>query len=121
MPRRLFADNPFKTNLLLVSYLPLIAADTLQSVSTTEETVITFPDAVLESYPELAGMQITVPAGSLYSNDGSPGGRVGIAPVQPDRLPGELPIIANNVVVVVYLSREKENSWSQIREKSTRT
>lgn len=32
-----------------------------------------------------------VPADSLFANDGTRGGRVGIAPVDPDRLPGPLP------------------------------
>src|SRR6266513_2002366 len=39
----------------------------------------------------LAGVSITVPANSLFSDDGTRGGKVGIAPVPPDRLPGPLP------------------------------
>lgn len=72
-------------------YLPLIHQDALQPVSATEDTVITFPAAVLAAKPALAGMSITVPANSLYADDGTRGGRVGIAPVPPDRLPGPLP------------------------------
>jgi hypothetical protein len=42
--------------------------------------------------PALAGVAITVPANSLFSDSGARGGgRVGIAPVPPDRLPGPLP------------------------------
>lgn len=73
-------------------YLPLIVADTLQPVSATEDTTITFPASVLESNPALAGVSITVPANALFSDDGTRGGMVGIAPVSPDRLPGPLPV-----------------------------
>jgi subtilase family serine protease len=72
-------------------YLPLVPADALKPVSPTEDTVITFPPSVLAAHPEFAGVQITVPANSLYADDGKRGGSVGIAPVPPDRLPGQLP------------------------------
>lgn len=72
-------------------FLPLIAPGTLQPVSLTEDTTITFPQSVLASNPALAGVSLTVPANSLFSDDGTRGGRVGIAPVPPDRLPGPLP------------------------------
>ena len=47
---------------------------------------------VLEENPDLAGVSIVVPSNALFSNDGTRGGRVGIAPVPPDRLPGPLPV-----------------------------
>ena len=72
-------------------YLPLIIDGTLQEVSETEVTVITFPEATLMENPELEGVSITVPADALFSDDGTRGGMVGIAPVPPDRLPGPLP------------------------------
>jgi hypothetical protein len=72
-------------------FLPLIAADTLQPVSETSDTTITFPAPVLASHPVLNGVQIVVPADSLFSDDGTRGGLVGIAPVPPDRLPAQLP------------------------------
>ncbi len=72
-------------------FLPLVAADTLQAVSQTQDTEITFPSEVLKQNPELAGVSIMVPADSLFANDGTRGGMVGIAPVAPDRLPGQLP------------------------------
>jgi len=72
-------------------YLPLVAAGTLQTVSPVEETEITFPAAVLSEYPELSGVSVTVPANSLVSDSGIRGGRVGLAPVPPDRLPAPLP------------------------------
>ena len=72
-------------------FLPLISEGTLRSVSATTDTPITFPSSVLAEFPEFAGAQIVVPADSLFSDDGSRGGMVGIAPVSPARLPGPLP------------------------------
>jgi hypothetical protein len=72
-------------------YLPLIAADTLQLVSRTEDTEIGFPPSVLALFPELADVRIMVPADSLFADDGTRGGMVGIAPVPPDRIPSPLP------------------------------
>jgi len=74
-----------------VVYLPLIREGTLQPISATEPTVITFPAALLEANPALAGVSLTVPANGLYGENGVRGGRVGIAPVAPDRLPEKLP------------------------------
>ena len=72
-------------------FLPLIIAGTLQPVSPMQDTVVTFPPGVLARNPELEGVSITVPAGSLFADDGTRGGQVGIAPVPPDRLPEPLP------------------------------
>ena len=72
-------------------YRPLVTAGTLQEVSNSSDTVVEFPAGVLAEQPELVGVSITVPAGSLYSDDGTFGGQVGIAPVDPSRLPGALP------------------------------
>ncbi|MCG8407758.1 MAG: Ig-like domain-containing protein [Phycisphaerales bacterium] len=72
-------------------FLPLIAPDTLQTVSDSEVTTIAFPQSVLNENPQLESVTITVPAGSLFADDGTTGGMVGIAPVAPDRLPGPLP------------------------------
>ncbi len=72
-------------------YLPLIKAGTLQPVSATEDTQITFPAAVVQQNPELNGVSITVPANALFNEQGGRGGKVGIAPVSPDRLPEPLP------------------------------
>src|SRR6185295_11957048 len=62
-------------------FLPLIPVGTLQPVSATKDTVITFAPSVLAANPQLQGVQITVPANSLFSDDGRRGGRVGISPV----------------------------------------
>ncbi len=72
-------------------FLPRIAPGTLQAVSSTQATSITFPPAVVEANPALAGVQVDVPANALVSENGVRGGRVGIAPVAPDRLPEPLP------------------------------
>ena len=85
-------------------FLPLVAAGTLQAVSDTFDTVITFPQAVLDAHPEWSSAQITVPAGSLYADDGTPGGMIGIAPVEPDRLPGPLPPGLDAALVVTVQS-----------------
>lgn len=72
-------------------YLPLIRRGTLQPASATETTVIAFPSSVLAEHPELAGVEVTVPPNVLVSPDGSRGGRIGITPVSPERLPEPLP------------------------------
>ncbi len=72
-------------------YLPLIAAGSLRPVSAVAPTLVTFPASVLARYPELDGVTIEVPANALVSDDGRRGGMVGIAPVEPDRLPSPLP------------------------------
>lgn len=87
--------SPGRTNNLAggtgVVYLPRIVAGTLVPVSASTATEITFPPEVLARQPELAGVTITVPANALFADDGTRGGRVGIAPVPPDRLPEPLP------------------------------
>lgn len=74
-----------------VIYLPRVPSDALQVVSATETTVVTLSPTVLEAEPALAGVEIRIPPNALYANDGSRGGRVGLAPVPPDRLPEPLP------------------------------
>jgi len=72
-------------------FLPQIPAGALQAVSSTQDTVIGFTPEVLARNPALAGVTITVPANALFSDAGARGGRVGLAPVPADRLPGPLP------------------------------
>jgi len=84
------ADAGVETNVGDV-FLPLVEAGTLQPVSDTEDTVIGLAPSVVNEFPEFGDVQIMVPAGSLFANDGSTGGMVGISPVAPDRLPGALP------------------------------
>jgi hypothetical protein len=74
-----------------IVYLPLVAPQTLGPVSATEETTVTFPDSVLTAMPELTGVEIAVPANGLFADNGTRGGRVGLAPVASSRLPEPLP------------------------------
>ncbi|MEQ1751307.1 MAG: Ig-like domain-containing protein, partial [Prosthecobacter sp.] len=72
-------------------YLPKILGNALEAVSQSEDTQIEFPPEVLTDNPGLAGTELDVPANSLFADDGTRGGKVGIAPVAPDRLPSPLP------------------------------
>ncbi len=90
-------------------YLPLVSAATLQPTSPTQDTVIGFPDEVLAAHPELAGVSLTVPAGALFDDNGTRGGRVGIAPVPPDRLPGPLPFGFNPPLVITVQTDGGQN------------
>ena len=90
-------------------YLPLIAAGTLQSVSATGATTVTFPSSVLQQYPGLNGVSLTVPANDLFSDDGTRGGRVGLAPVPPDRLPSPLPLGLQFSLVITVQSDGPQN------------
>ncbi|MGK0189489.1 MAG: alpha-tubulin suppressor-like RCC1 family protein [Verrucomicrobiales bacterium] len=72
-------------------YLPLIKSGSLKTVRTQLPTVIGFPEEVLAKHPELIGVDVAVPADALFADNGTRGGMVGIAPVDPDRLPGALP------------------------------
>ncbi|HMO64635.1 MAG TPA: Ig-like domain-containing domain, partial [Verrucomicrobiota bacterium] len=56
-------------------YLPLIRAGSLRPVSPTEPTPVTFVPTVVAANPALAGVQILVPPGALYDDDGTRGGR----------------------------------------------
>ena len=90
-----FVAVPGRTNNLAGEtgemFLPLIRAGTLRSVSPTQPTTVNFPSAVLAEHPEWAGVSLTVPANALFADNGARGGRVGIAPVEPDRIPSPLP------------------------------
>ncbi|HEY1083972.1 MAG TPA: Ig-like domain-containing protein [Prosthecobacter sp.] len=72
-------------------YLPKILAGSLHAVSQTEQTPVEFPPAVLQQYPELQGTEVIVPPNSLFADDGTRGGQLGIAPVDSGRLPSPLP------------------------------
>ncbi|MEQ1890939.1 MAG: putative Ig domain-containing protein [Planctomycetota bacterium] len=72
-------------------YLPLIPPETLNDISESEVTIAEFPDAVKAANPALVGTQLLVSPGSLFADDGTRGGKVGISPVPSDRIPGKLP------------------------------
>ena len=85
-------DSPNQGGGTGVIYLPLVKAGSLKTVSATQTTEITAPpldDPTLNQM--MQGVKLEVPPGSLFSDDGTTGGSVGIAPVEPDRLPSPLP------------------------------
>jgi hypothetical protein len=90
-------------------FLPLITEGTLQPVRADAETPVNFPAAVLAANPLLAGVEINIPANALFSDNGARGGRVGIAPVPPDRLPEPLPPGLNLPVVITVQSDGPQN------------
>lgn len=81
-------------------YLPLVKGGSLQTVSSVAETRVEFNQAVLDVNPDLAGTELLIPANSLFANNGTRGGRVGIAPVASDRLPEPLPMGLNLPMVI---------------------
>lgn len=90
-------------------FLPLVLADALQPVSMTKDTEIHFPASVLATNPTLAGVKVMVPANSLYDNDGKRGGMVGIALVDPKRLPEPLPRGVDLSVVITVQTDGGQN------------
>ncbi|MBX3747102.1 MAG: Ig-like domain-containing protein [Verrucomicrobiae bacterium] len=72
-------------------HLPRVRAGSLQPVSATLDTRVGFPQAILDANPAFAGVEVRVPPNGLFADDGTRGGRVGLAPVPPDRLPEPLP------------------------------
>lgn len=90
-------------------FLPLVQPGTLQPVSETADTTIHLARSVLDEFPEFSEVSITVPAGSLYADDGTKGGKAGIAPVPPDRLPGTLPEGLNPALVITVQTNGPTN------------
>lgn len=81
-------------------FLPLVVGTVLTEVSAEEETVIEVPDEYAEVFPDLEGVELRVPPDALFADDGTRGGMVGIAPVDPERLPGQLPPDLNLPLVI---------------------
>lgn len=79
-------------------FLPAVSSNALQPVSRTADTSVLIVEEQLARVvdPQLAEqlrmVMAVVPADSLFADDGSRGGRVGLAPVNRDRLPGTLPV-----------------------------
>ena len=94
-------------------YLPLILSETLQDLDDMDDTPITFPDTVLEESPELAGTVLMVPPGSLVDEDGNEGGRLGIAPVPADRLPGALPEGLEGFPIVITVQSDTGTNFNE--------
>ncbi|MBI1291096.1 hypothetical protein GC173_07610, partial [bacterium] len=97
--KKWFANPGGETNVGEI-YLPLVVAGTMQVVSESETTTVGFPQSVLDQHPDFEGVRLLVPPGALYSDDGLRGGRVGIAPVPPDRIPSPLPDGLNLPIVI---------------------
>lgn len=94
-----------------IIYLPLVRSGSLTTVSATAQTEVVFPDSIINEVPaqgterpfsaeDLSGVCVTVPPNALFSNDGTRGGSVGIAPVVPDRLPEPLPPGSTSSIVI---------------------
>ena len=90
-------------------FLPLVPAESLMPVQSAEPTTVRFAPAILAANPGLAGVEIVVPPNSLFSDSGVRGGRVGIAPVPPDRLPEPLPNGLNLPVVITIQTDGAQN------------
>ncbi|MBK8097224.1 MAG: Ig-like domain-containing protein [Planctomycetes bacterium] len=78
-------------------YLPTVSHMALQAASATQDTPVQIVEEQLQRVADpdlrelLRATRIVVPADSLFADDGRRGGRVGIGPVNRDRLPGQLP------------------------------
>lgn len=94
-------------------FLPLIPADTLQPVSAVEETRITFTPAEIAENPVLAGVEVRVPPNALFDEQGTRGGRVGIAAVPPDRLPEPLPPGLRGMPLVITIQTDGPMNFDQ--------
>lgn len=90
-------------------FLPLVPGNALTPVNLTNETVITFTAETLAANTNLAGVQIIVPPNSLFADNGARGGKVGIAPVPPDRLPEPLPPGLNLPLVITIQTDGPQN------------
>lgn len=93
-------------------YLPRIPGDALVPVSESEDTPVGLAASTLSTRPELAGMELVVPAGAAISDigGGSGGGmRVGLAAVPADRLPSPLPPGLDLPVVITVQSDQATN------------
>jgi len=85
-------------------YLPLVHGSSFKPVSATTNTVITPPAEVVADHPEMAGVQLDVPANSLFSDDGTRGGSIVIAAVPSSRLPEPLPPGLNHTLDIAILT-----------------
>lgn len=85
-------------------FLPLVPAGALQAIRVDGPTEVSFTPAVVAADPRLAGVRLEVPANALFSESGARGGRLGMAPVAPDRLPEPLPQGLNPALVITVQS-----------------
>ena len=85
-------------------YLPLAHGAMFKAASTTQDTVITPPPEVIAQHPKLNGVELNVPANSLFSDGGTRGGKIVIAAVATDRLPEPLPPGLNHPLDIAILT-----------------
>ncbi|MCB9892489.1 MAG: Ig-like domain-containing protein [Planctomycetes bacterium] len=87
-------------------HLPAVAENALHETSRTQPVAVQIASEQLGRITDpalaqwLSEIELVVPADSLFANDGTRGGRVGIAPVARDRLPGVLPPGLNLPIVI---------------------
>jgi hypothetical protein len=99
-----------------------VAEGALREVSTTESTDVRFLDSVTTDFLEFGGVVLTVPTDSLFSDDGNRGGQVGIAPVDPNRLPGTLPQNLNfPLVITVQTDGVDARDWTTKNDRADAT
>ncbi len=72
-------------------YLPLIPSATLTPVDPAAESVVMPAAETIRTFPAMARAQLSVPAGAVSSNGGEAAVSLGIAAVDPRRLPAPLP------------------------------
>jgi alpha-tubulin suppressor-like RCC1 family protein len=71
-------------------FLPVIPAGALKAVDPTKDTKVQAAASIVEANLNFADISLNVPAGALRKEDGTSGGKIGMAPVPPDRLPEPL-------------------------------
>ena len=96
-------------------FLPLIKQGTLKETSVSQNTVVTLAADVVAPNPASQGVAITVPANSLFSDNGTRGGRVGIALAPPDRLPAPLPSVLELPIVITIQTDGPDNFDRPVR------
>ena len=100
-------------------FLPEIKPGTLQTVSTTAETRVCFAESVLAELPPwYRDICLTVPPGALLLDPNfageTPVGQIGIAPVDPSRLPAPLPAGLDPPLVITVQTDGAENFDSPV-------
>ncbi|MBL9137029.1 MAG: Ig-like domain-containing protein, partial [Verrucomicrobiales bacterium] len=81
-------------------FLPLVPSDALTVVSANTPTTVRFSNSLVGTNTAMAEVAVVVEANALVSDSGTRGGRVGIVPVPPDRLPEALPPGLNLPLVI---------------------
>ena len=72
-------------------HLPFILVESMHEVTPGQEITVALPDVQTASDPDLELVSLTVPADTLFADDGTPGTKIGVFKVESDRLPAPLP------------------------------